>query len=115
MSAVSDLDWLEDDEPSRPGVVVELVSPGDERVQHDERVQAYIRDHLQPAAEALDRIKNVFESAARPAPLEGFIAARTAYAYELAQSGKSAEEIAMLLMPTPAQIKSDLMKRIGGR
>lgn len=114
MSAASELDWLDDDEPASPGVVVELVSPGDMRVEHDERVQAYIRDHLQPAAEALDRIKNIFESATTPTPLEGFIAARTAYAYELAQGGKSAEEIAMLLMPTPAQIKSDLMKRIGG-
>lgn len=108
------LDWLEDDEEESPGVVVELPNPGDE-IARDARVQAYIRDHLQPTAAALDRIKKVFLAATTPAPLAGFLAARAAYAYELAQGGKSAEEIAMLLMPTPADIKHDLMTRIGGR
>jgi hypothetical protein len=113
VNAANDLDWFED-KLELPGVVVELKNPGDE-IARDERVQAYIRDRLQPAAEALDRIKNVFCAATTPTPLDGYIAARAAYAYELAQSGKSAEEIAMLLMPTPAQIKTDLMTRIGGR
>ncbi len=111
-AALSD-DWLED-EPAHPGVVVELPNPGDE-IARDERVQAYIRDHLQPAAEALNRLKETFIRATLPEPKEGYIAARTRFALELAQSGKSAEEIWQLLMPTPADIKKDLMSRFGGR
>lgn len=113
MSAEPALDWL-DDEPELPGVVVELKSPGDD-IARDVRVQAYIRDHLQPAAEALNRLKQAFLASTAPEPQEGFIAARARLAYELAQGGKSEEEISLLLMPTPADIKRDLMTRLGGR
>jgi hypothetical protein len=113
VSGAVQLDWF-DDAPEHPGVVVELGQPGAE-VANDARVQAYIRDHLQPAAEALDKAKQAFLLATTPAPKEGFVAARARLAYELAQGGKSAEEISQLLMPTPAEIKADLMRRFGGR
>jgi len=108
-------DWS-DDEPVEvsPGVVVELPNSGD-GVANDARVQEYIRDRLQPAADALDSLKKVFFAATTPTPEDGYLAARARYAYELAQSGKCPEEIAQLLMPTPAQIKQDLMTRFGGR
>ncbi len=107
--------WLED-EPvaASPGVVVELPNPGD-GVANDARVTQYIEKQLRPAAEVLDQLKRHFFAAATPSALDGYTAARTTYAFELAQSGKTPEEIALLLMPTPADIKRDLMSRFGGR
>lgn len=114
MSSAAD-SWL-DDEPvaQSPGVVVDIPNPGD-GVANDARVTAYIETKLQPAADALDRMAKAFFSATTPSAVDGFTVARAQYAYELAQSGKTPEEIALMLTATPAQIKEALLTRFGGR